>query len=383
MRSDKDWHEALPKRVTEAREAAGLTLLEASNLLKFKNYQTLSNIEKGTRKIKAHELSVMADVYGRTLSYFFEPEVSPDPKPLWRKDPETKPTQIQRRFLSFLENYSNLENLLGLTRRWKDIQKNYAKADFLERGFDLVRQLGSDIRNSLDLGARPALNLLNTLENNLRVKVLHLNLPDGVSGASVVDNTLGVGILINAEEAPWRRNFDLAHELFHIVTWNVFSHREVGDGTKKTKPEQYADAFASTLLLPKEPLLNSLQEIIVGERIKIVDIIELAKEYGVSTSAILWRLVNLRQIPQSEVKKILDNSELSQIDRVLRQGLYFTGKPSKFPERFVFLACRCLLEGKISRGTFASYLDIDRSEVDPFLKKQGFLEETYEEIVVA
>lgn len=383
MESNKDWHEALPKRVMEAREAAGLTLSEAASLLEFRNYQTLSSIEKGTRRITAHELSVMADVYGRSLSYFFEPEVSPDPTPLWRKKPEANVTQIKRRFLSFLENYSNLEKLLELKRRWKDIQKNYTKADFQERDFQLAGQIGSDIRHSLDLGAKPALNLRNTLENVLRVKVLHLRLPDGVSGASVADNTLGMGILINANDTPWRRNFDLAHELFHIVTWNVFSHKEVGDGIKKTKPEQYADAFASSLLLPKEPLLNSLQEVRIGNQIKLVDIIELAKEYGVSTAAILWRLINLGQIPQPEVKRILDDPKQSQIDRVLRQGLSSTDKPSKFPERYIFLACRCLLEGKISRGTFADYLEIDRSEIDSFLKRQGFLENAHEKIAVA
>jgi Zn-dependent peptidase ImmA (M78 family) len=383
MESNKDWHKVLPKRVMEAREAAGLTLSEAASLLEFRNYQTLSSIEKGTRRITAHELSIMADVYGRALSYFFEPEVSPDPTPLWRKKPEASVTQIKRRFLSYLENYSNLEKSLELTRRWKDIQKNYTKADFQERHFQLVQQIGSDIRNSLDLGAKPALNLRNALENVLRVKVLHLPLPDGVSGASVVDNTLGVGILINANDAPWRRNFDLAHELFHIVTWNVFSRKEVGDGITKTKPEQYADAFASSLLLPKEPLLNSLQEVRIGNQIKLVDIIELAKEYDVSTAAILWRLVNLGQILQREVNRILDDPRLSQIDRLLRQGLSSTDEPSKFPERYIFLACRCLLEGKISRGTFADYLEIDRSEVDDFLKRQGFLEETHEEIATA
>jgi len=383
MKSIQDWNQVFPKRATKAREAAGLPLSEAASLLGFKNYQTLSGIEKGTRKITAHELSAMADVYGRTLGYFFEPEVLPDPKPLWRKVPDVNINQIERRFLAFLENYSSLENLLGLTRRWKDIQKNYTKADFLERKFQLANQLGCDIRNSLDLGARPASNLLNALENHLRVRILHLPLPDGVSGASVVDDTLGVGILINLNEAPWRRNFDLGHELFHIVTWGVFSHKEVGDGTKKTKPEQYADAFASSLLLPKEPLLNSLKEITIGGQIKLVDIIELAKEFGVSTEAILWRLVNLGQIHRSEVRKTLDNPELSRVDRVMRRGLFFAGNPSTFPERYIFLACRSLLEGKISRGTFAKYLEIDRSDVDHTLREQGFLEETYEEIAPA
>jgi hypothetical protein len=44
------------------------------------------------------------------------------------------------------------------------------------------------------------------------------------------------------------------------------------------------------------------------------------------------------------------------------------------------LCCRCLIEGKISRGIFASYLDIDRADIDPYLNKFGFRENNYEEL---
>ena len=130
---------------------------------------------------------------------------------------------------------SRLEHLLGLKRRWKDIQKNYDRDDFFQNGFDQAERLGSETHIQLDLGSRPSLNLLNILENKLRFKILCLPLEDGVSGASLVDNELGAGILINVKDAPWRRNFDLAHELFHIITWNVFSLEEIGDGLTRTE----------------------------------------------------------------------------------------------------------------------------------------------------
>ena len=163
----------------------------------------------------------------------------------------------------------------------------------------------------------------------------------------------------------------------------MFSHKEVGDGSRRTKPERYADAFAASLLLPKSYLLNSFEEIVNEGKTKFVDIIELAKEFGVSTEAILWRLVNLEKLKKSAVERALSNPELSRIDKVLRQGLFFAGSPSKYPERYVFLACRCVVEGIISRGTFAQYLDLERDRVDRFLKRQGFLEETYDEIAFA
>ncbi len=111
-------------------------------------------------------------------------------------------------------------------------------------------------------------------------------LNNGISGDSVVDDRLGTGMLINTNDVPLRRNFDLAHELFHIVTWSVFSREEICDGTTKTKPEQFANAFASSLLLPREQLLEALDEVMINNTIRVVDIIDLAKDLQVSTNAI-------------------------------------------------------------------------------------------------
>ena len=373
----------LDKKIADAREAAGFSITEAAQKLGFKNYQTLSAIEKGTRKINAHELIMMARLYGRSLDYFLESDVASDPLPLWRKTKKTDTNKVQRQFLSFLENYSNLERLLGLKRRWKDVQKNYDRDDFSVNGFEQAEKLGTEIHSFLDLGSRPSLNLLNVLENKLRFKILHLPLGDGVSGASVVDNALGVGILINANDALWRRNFDLAHELFHIITWNVFSPEEIGNGTTKTRPEQYADIFASSLLLPEVHLLDALKETATDNEIRIIDIIELAKEFGVSTEAVLWRLVNLKIIKKTLASKVLETPNFHDLDRDMRQKLYEKDGPSRFPSRFISLACRCLMEGKISRGAFAEYLEIDRAEVDYYLESAGFGEESYAKIAAA
>jgi Zn-dependent peptidase ImmA (M78 family) len=371
---------SLQKRVVEARQSAGFSLTEAAKLLGFNNYQTLSAIERGTRNINANELGALARLYGRNLDYFFERENPPDPVALWRKSAEADEKRIERQFLSFLENYSNLENLLDLKRRWKGIQKSYDRADFLQRGFDLADRLGAEIAEYLRLGSRPASSLLNVLENDLRIKILHLPLDNGISGASAVDDRLGAGMLINTNDVSWRRNFDLAHELFHIVTWSVFSREEIGNGTTKTKPEKFADAFASSLLLPREQLFKALDEVTINNKIRLVDIIDLAKDFQVSTDAIFWRLVNLKVLKKETVENLLKDPKRRELDRTMRQSLYGKMKVSEYPERYVSLCYRCLIEGKISRGVFASYLGIDRADIDSYLNKFGFWENNYEEI---
>ena len=47
------------------------------------------------------------------------------------------------------------------------------------------------------------------------------------------------------------------------------------------------------------------------------------------------------------------------------------------------LSCRCLMEGKISRGTFAEYLEIDGAEIDDYLDDAGFVEGNYAKIAAA
>ena len=79
----------------------------------------------------------------------------------------------------------------------------------------------------------------------------------------------------------------------------------------------------------------------------------------------------------------MGDPDFRDVDRTRRRSLYSEGKPSKFPSRFISLGCRCLLEGKISRGTFTEYLEIDRAEIDEYLVEAGFMEQNYEKIAAA
>ena len=126
-----------------------------------------------------------------------------------------------------------------------------------------------------------------------------------------------------------------------------------------------------------------MEEISNDGQIRISDIIQLAKEFGVSTEAILWRLVNLRIIKKPRVEDIISSPETREMDKSFRQGPYSKTKPEIFSPRYIYLAYKALSEGRISRGVFAEYMTIDRSEVDEYLKRQGFLERDYAKIASA
>ncbi|MCK7515377.1 MAG: helix-turn-helix transcriptional regulator [Desulfobacterales bacterium] len=135
MKSKPDNDPIIIERLATARESIGYNLKEAAKALGFRNYQTLSSMEKEERKINAHELVSMAKLYNRTLDYFFVQDINADPAPLWRKAADTAAPEhqgCQREFLAFLEGYRNLEHLLNLKRKGIDIQIRHTREDFLQ-----------------------------------------------------------------------------------------------------------------------------------------------------------------------------------------------------------------------------------------------------------
>ena len=87
----------------------------------------------------------------------------------------------------------------------------------------------------------------------------------GVSGAACRLPALDA-VLINRREAPGRRHFDLAHEVFHILTWDTMppEHIEVASEQSKNRVEQLANSFASAILMP-QAVLDQLRPV-AGQR---------------------------------------------------------------------------------------------------------------------
>ena len=114
---------------------------------------------------------------------------------------------------------------------------------------------GERFAKDFDLGAVPAEKLPEAMEQKLGILVLMVDAIDGVSGAACRLPDLDV-VLINRHEVAGRRNFDLAHELFHILTWDAMppEHLEEATETSKIRVEQLANSFASALLMPEASL---------------------------------------------------------------------------------------------------------------------------------
>ncbi len=358
------------------RESLGLTLKEVSEKMEFAHYQTLSNIESGEREIKAWELAKLSNIYSRDIDFFLWLEKrKKEANILWRNPEESvKKKGIERKFLSFCEKYQNLLKLIGEKEQenkelFLQVSKNY----LLNRNsFEYVSKIASDYLNLLQLGSRPACSLEKILEEKVGIKIIHLELDPEISGGSTVGD-FGVAILINANDAPWRRNYDLAHEFFHLITWNYFSPEEIykKDRKGKNRIEQLADVFASAFLLPEDELRNEFSKKSEKNYISYLNLFETAREFGVSIEALLWRLVNLNLIKKDTVIKELEKGSIKDVDRKYRNS-YLDGEKPYLSSKYISLAIKAFQMGKISKAKFAEYVDKKFSEVSSFLKKYGY-----------
>jgi Zn-dependent peptidase ImmA (M78 family)/transcriptional regulator with XRE-family HTH domain len=358
------------------RESLGFTLKEVSEKIGFAHYQTLSYIESGEREIKAWELAKLANIYGRDTEFFFYPErQKKEIQILWRNPEEsTKKKEIERKFLSFCEKYKNLLRLLGENEKeHKELLLPITKNNLLRKNsFEYVAKIASDYLNLLQLGSRPACLLSKILEEKMGIKIIHLELDPEISGGSTAGD-FGMAILINANDAPWRRNYDLAHEFFHLITWDYFLPEEIykTDTRGKNKIEQLADIFASAFLLPEDELRSEFIKKAEKNSISYLSSIEIAREFGVSIEALLWRLVNLNLIRKDTVKNELSKGNIKDLDRKSRYSDW-EGERPYLSSRYISLAIKAFQMGKISKAKFAEYVDKKFSEVSSFLKKYGY-----------
>ena len=147
------------------------------------------------------------------------------------------------------------------------------------------------------------MTLQRKLEDEYGLKTFNLRIEPSGTAACTADGDYGLAVLFEFLNSRTRRTFDLAHELFHLLTW------ETANSHSHEKEEELANCFAAALLLPETPLREAVARRIKSEhRISVANICELAKDFGVSIDALVWRMHNVYGWRDPEETKIFDRS---------------------------------------------------------------------------
>ena len=155
------------------------------------------------------------------------------------------------------------------------------------------------------LGDAPATCLSEIMERELGILVLMVDADRDISGAACRLPELDA-VLIARREVVGRRHFDLAHELFHILTWDAMppEHYEAAQETGRTRVEQLANNFAAALLMPAAALrrFGVWSNLVEEEMIRRLN--AAADELQVTSSALRWRLAALGELKPAAARAL-------------------------------------------------------------------------------
>ena len=358
----------LGERIKKARERLNISQTELAVRCGFRAHQTISVIEKGEREVKAWELAALAKALSVDMhDLLMAEELKENPAVLWRQRPQKNSEIIEADFINHCKQYAMLEKIIGETTTHKLLECKPNGSTF---NYDTAKELATTVGKELDLGSCPAASLVGTLENRFGVKIWYADLKDEGSAAAI-KGEFGLAILINTGEAPWRRNFSLAHELFHLLTWDIFPPASFNeqDSIQDTKIESFANTFASNLLLPADELVNTCSKYTKNGKMAYVDFVSVAREFRVSTEALMYRLKGLGYMTQKNIDTIKSDPEFIEEDKRSMKGNWPAS--SDLSERYVRLAFKAYKKGKISRAKLAEYLNTSLFDLTDKLLEYG------------
>ena len=367
-------------RIKALREERNLSQDELARIFGFKDRQTVSAIETGERRVSADELLAVVQKLGASLDYFTDPfRLVGEGRFNWRQ------SGVPAAVLSAYELVAG--QLIAVFRR---LGTEVGEKPPLERRalrltkssrFEDAGEAGERFAAEHNLGDVPAGRLAEVMERDLNILVLMVTPShSGVSGAACRLPDLDV-VLINRDEAPGRRHFDLAHELFHILTWDAMAPVHVEDATETggaNRVEQLANAFASALLMPARIVRaaadwRTLRGDALGAQLNAT-----ADRLEVTSTALMWRLVSLELLAKSAALAVpADAIRNNGRPTGLFAESLAAKRPPLFSKRFVEIVARSVEEGRVSIRKIANLLDLSVDDLGDLLAAHG-VPATYE-----
>ena len=287
------------RRLRLARNNAGIRQDEAAQFIGLSR-PTLISIEKGTRRVRMHELQSLTHHYGISVNALLRREaVHTDLIPRFRKLFETDDdhtAEAVRLMNDLVKTEVELENLLGIER-----PRNYPP----ERGIvtgdvtALAEQHAQDLRNWLGLGSGPIADIFSLIELDLSIRLYQRRLSSRskVAGLFAYDDAIGACILLNANHPLERRIQSAVHELGHFVGTRHVPEVLEENGQFLSRDERYANAFGRAFLTPGKNFRQKFRQLTAGsEKLTRRHVILLAHQHHISREACVRRLEELELV---------------------------------------------------------------------------------------
>lgn len=238
-----------PARLTEAREAKGLTMAELARVLDISR-QAISSFEKGLKNPSPETLTLISRVLGFPERFFISQAGSPvieGAVHFRSRSTATKKERVSGRAKGrwvplVLRECSKYVELPEAILPEIDIP------DFESLEESDIEDIATQVRRFWKLGDGPITNLTRLLENN-GIVIANLFSGNKVDAFSFWDADRPI-IITDKTKTAVRIRFSLAHELGHLIMHRSVSDDYLEDKALFDKVERQADYFAGCFLLP-------------------------------------------------------------------------------------------------------------------------------------
>jgi Zn-dependent peptidase ImmA (M78 family)/DNA-binding XRE family transcriptional regulator len=272
----------IPARIKEAREARGFTLEGFADDLGISK-SAVAQYETGQISPSGEMMTAIVSITDLPPVFFTTPSsINESGTPFWRS---LKRMELHNR-RRILRRLAWSREIISFLDRFIDLPvPNIPTFDFEYESADVsqIEEIADELRDAWGLGRGPIEDMVGILElNGVTVVEERVNCADMDAVSCWID---GRPLILLAEEdrlGP-RKNFNLAHELGHLVLHSLVEL----DVKNLDKVEKQANRFASAFLMPQE----SFGSEIIGTSLNYL--ISLKLRWNVAVAAIGYRAKDL------------------------------------------------------------------------------------------
>ncbi len=259
--------------------------------------QSISKYERGLMMPSSEVLIALSNCFGLPIDYFFRDSINIG-KVSFRKDIRLPSRSCERLIATaneMIERYLILEDLLAIDSGFIN-----PLSDVAIESYDDVEKATELLRKQWSLGTAPVFSVYEVLENaGVKLLEVAINDSDRMGFSSFAEGNIPV-IVINsaANHTIERKRFTALHELGHLLL-------NIPDTVDENTNERLCHYFAGALLCPREVIYNQLGN--KRTALTIEELSSLKSNYGISVSAIIFRVMHLGIITHDYFHYFYDN----------------------------------------------------------------------------
>lgn len=358
----------LRERLRTVREKRGMTQEQLASEMGLGDRQALSQIEGGGRQLSAEELTKAARALGTTVFALTDPfQLMGEGQFSWRQKnvSDVDLDAFEAKAGRWIAAFRHLSALKG-----EPVNSALRRLGLTERStYEDAWAAGEAVGKLLDLGEIPAQRLVHALQDQFDTLVLYVDASPGISGAACQLGALNA-ILVNRKEPLGRRNYDLAHEFFHLLTWDTMPPRRRDMAESKGKDsykriEELAENFAASLLMPRRIIRQIVERNPIPKVARVPWICEAASYMLVSPTAMLWRLVALGYLTKSAAESLKASGLLGDANCLVQES------PPAFSQKLVEVVRWGIDCGQLSARRAAALFDRSLEELKSLFESHG------------